>query len=76
MTDWCAAVFIILFVSTVLLSLRHVADIVSWLLHVLKHAGVRPTLDCAATMIGSLLLYRHPNKLWLRKYHCVVHVTI
>jgi hypothetical protein len=41
-SDRCAAVFIISFVSTVLLSLRHVADIVSWLLHVLTHAGVRP----------------------------------
>jgi hypothetical protein len=40
--DRCTAVFIISFVSTVLLSLRHVADIVSWLLHVLTHAGVRP----------------------------------
>jgi hypothetical protein len=29
-SDRCAAVFIISFVSTVLLSLRHVADIVSW----------------------------------------------
>jgi hypothetical protein len=28
----------------VLLSLRHVADIVPWLLHVLTHGGVRPTL--------------------------------
>jgi hypothetical protein len=44
--DWdrCAAVFIISFVSAMLLSLRHVADIVSWLLHVLTHANVRPTL--------------------------------
>jgi hypothetical protein len=42
-SDRCAAVFIISFVSTVLLSLRHVADIVSWLLHVLTHAGMRPT---------------------------------
>jgi hypothetical protein len=41
--DRCAAVFIISFVSTVLLSLPNVADIVSWLLHVLTHAGVRPT---------------------------------
>jgi hypothetical protein len=40
----CAAVFIILIVSTVLFSLRHVADIVSWLLHVLTHVGVRPNL--------------------------------
>jgi hypothetical protein len=32
------------FVSTVLLSLRHVSDIVSWLLHVLTHADVRPIL--------------------------------
>jgi hypothetical protein len=44
-SDKCAAVFIISFVSTVLLSLRHVADIVSWLLHVLTHAGVRSTLE-------------------------------
>jgi hypothetical protein len=43
-SDRCAAVFIISFVSTVFLSLRHVADIVSWLLHVLTHAGVRPTI--------------------------------
>jgi hypothetical protein len=43
-SDRCAAVFIISFVSTVLLSLRHVTDIVSWLLHVLTHVGVRPTL--------------------------------
>jgi hypothetical protein len=43
-SDRRAAVFIISFVSTVLLSLRHVADIVSWLLHVLTHAGMRPTL--------------------------------
>jgi hypothetical protein len=43
--DQCAAVFIISFVSTVLLSLRHVTDIVSWLLHVFTHAGVRPTLE-------------------------------
>jgi hypothetical protein len=42
-SDRCAVIFIISFVSTVLLSLRHVADIVSWLLHVLTHAGVRPT---------------------------------
>jgi hypothetical protein len=44
--DWdrCAAVFIIAFVSTVLLPKRHVADIVSCLLHVLTHAGVRPSL--------------------------------
>jgi hypothetical protein len=42
-SDRCAAVFIISFVSTVLISLRHVADIESWLLHVLTHAGVRPT---------------------------------
>jgi hypothetical protein len=41
-SDRCAPVFIISFVSTVLLSLRHVAYIVSWLLHVLTHAGVRP----------------------------------
>jgi hypothetical protein len=41
--DQCAAVFIISFVSTVLISLHHVADIVSWQLHVLTHAGVRPT---------------------------------
>jgi hypothetical protein len=41
-SDRCAAVFIISFVSTVLLSLHQVADIVSWLLHVLTHAGVRP----------------------------------
>jgi hypothetical protein len=34
-SDRCAEVFIISFVSTVLLSLRLVADIVSWLLHVL-----------------------------------------
>jgi hypothetical protein len=51
-SDRCAAVFIISFVSTVLLSLRHVADIVSWVLHVLTHAGVRPTLDRAVTVIG------------------------
>jgi hypothetical protein len=44
-SERCAAVFIISFVSTVLLSLRHVADIVSWLLHVLRHTGVRPTLQ-------------------------------
>jgi hypothetical protein len=44
-SDRCAAVFVISFVSTVLLSLRHVADIVPWLLHVLTHAGVRPTLQ-------------------------------
>jgi hypothetical protein len=44
-SDQCAAVFIISFVSTVLLSLRHVADIVSWLLHVLTHADVRPNLQ-------------------------------
>jgi hypothetical protein len=37
-SDRCEAV------STVLLSLRHVADIVSWLLHALTHAGERPTL--------------------------------
>jgi hypothetical protein len=43
-SDRCAAVFVISFVSTLLLSLRHVADIVSWLLHVLTHAGVRPNL--------------------------------
>jgi hypothetical protein len=43
-SDRCVAVFIISFVSTVLLSLRHVADIVSWLLHVLTHTGVRLTL--------------------------------
>jgi hypothetical protein len=48
-SDWCAAVFIISFVSTV----RHVAGIVSWLLHVLTHAGVRPTLDLTATLIGK-----------------------
>jgi hypothetical protein len=43
-SDRCAAVFMISFVSTVL-SLRHIADIVSWLLHVLTHDGVRPTLE-------------------------------
>jgi hypothetical protein len=52
-SDLCAAIFIISFVSTVLLSLRHVADIVSWLLHVLTHAGVRPTLDRSATVIDK-----------------------
>jgi hypothetical protein len=52
-SDRCVAVFIISFVSTVLLSLRHVADIVSWLLHVLTHAGVRPTLDCVATVTAQ-----------------------
>jgi hypothetical protein len=36
----CSAVFIITFVSTVFPFLRHVADIVSWLLHVLTHSGV------------------------------------
>jgi hypothetical protein len=41
-SDLCAAVYILSFVSTVLHSLRHVADIVSWLLHVLTHASVRP----------------------------------
>jgi hypothetical protein len=51
-SDLCAAVFLILFVSTMLLPLRHVADIVSWLLRVLTHAGVRPTLDRAASLIG------------------------
>jgi hypothetical protein len=49
-SDRCEAVFIISFVSTVLLSLCHVADIVSWLLHVLTHAGVRPTLVCTAVI--------------------------
>jgi hypothetical protein len=44
-SDRCEAVSIISFVSTVLLSLRHVADIMSWLLHALTHAGVRPTLE-------------------------------
>jgi hypothetical protein len=44
-SDRCAEVFIISFFSTVLLSLHHVADIVSWLLHVLTHAGVRHTLS-------------------------------
>jgi hypothetical protein len=39
----CVAVFITSFVSTVHLSLRQVADMVSWPLHVLTHAGVRPT---------------------------------
>jgi hypothetical protein len=53
-SDRCAAVFIISFVSTVLFSLGHVADIVSWLLDVLTHAGVRPTLDREATVIGWL----------------------
>jgi hypothetical protein len=43
-SDRCAVVFIISFVSTVHLSLCHVADIVSWLLHVFTHAGVRPSL--------------------------------
>jgi hypothetical protein len=46
-SDRCAAVFIISFVSTVFLSSRHVADIVPWLLHVLTHAGVRPTIEVA-----------------------------
>jgi hypothetical protein len=50
-SDRCAAVFIISFVSIVLLSLRHVADIVSWMLHVLTHTGVRPTLDRAASVV-------------------------
>jgi hypothetical protein len=49
-SDRCAAVFIISFVSTVLLSLRHVVDIVSWLLQVLTHAGVRPTLESFPSM--------------------------
>jgi hypothetical protein len=48
-SDRCAAVFIMSFVSTVLLSFRHVADIVSWPLHVLTHAGVRPTLMFSPT---------------------------
>jgi hypothetical protein len=51
-SNQCAAGFIISFVSTVLLSLRHVADIVSCLLHVLTHADVRPILDRATTVIG------------------------
>jgi hypothetical protein len=32
--------------------LRHVADIVSWLLHVLTHSGVRPNLDPSDTVTG------------------------
>jgi hypothetical protein len=52
-SDRCATVYIISFVSTVLLSLRRVADIVSWLLHVLTHAGKRPTLDRSATVSGG-----------------------
>jgi hypothetical protein len=64
--DWdrCAAVFIISFVSTVLLSLRHVADIVSWLLHVLMHAGVRPTLEIA-----------YIQKLFDTKCVCICYTT-
>jgi hypothetical protein len=49
-SDRCAAVFIISFVSTVLLSLRHVTDIVSWLLHVLTHASVRRTWEKTALL--------------------------
>jgi hypothetical protein len=56
-SDRCALVFIISFVSTVILSLRHVADIVSWLLHVLTHAGVRPTLERSATVTGFKVDY-------------------
>jgi hypothetical protein len=55
-SDRCAAVFIISFVLTVFLSLRHVADILSWLLHVLTHADVRPTLDRSDTVTGSNIL--------------------
>jgi hypothetical protein len=53
-SDRCAAVFIISFVSTVRLSLCHVADNVSWLLHVLTHAGVRSNIF--VTDFLSLLL--------------------
>jgi hypothetical protein len=59
-SDSCAAVFIISLVSTVLLSLRHVADIVSWLLHVLTHAGVRPTLEI------TILTVPGDASMWLR----------
>jgi hypothetical protein len=56
-SDRCAAVFVISFVSTVLLSLRHVADIVSWLLHVLTHAGVRPTLRYKTVKILIIIFW-------------------
>jgi hypothetical protein len=51
-SDRCVAVFIISFVSNVLLSLRHVVDIVSWLLHALTHADVRPTLVQCVTLLS------------------------
>jgi hypothetical protein len=59
-SDRRAAVFIISFVSNVLLSLRHVADIVSWLLYVLTHAGVRPALSKHVITVQWL---------WYEAYH-------
>jgi hypothetical protein len=55
-SDRCAVVFIISFILTVLLSLRHVVDIVCWLLHILTHAGVRPTLRFETEDGGGILI--------------------
>jgi hypothetical protein len=57
-SDRCAAVFIISFVSIVLLSLRHVADIVSWLLG-------QPHTNCVETSIKT---WDKRNKSW-RQHH-------
>jgi hypothetical protein len=57
-SDRCAAVFIRSFVSTVLLSLRHVADIVSWLLG-------RPHTNCVKTSIKT---WDKKDKSW-RRHH-------
>jgi hypothetical protein len=59
-SDPCAAVFIISFVSTVLLSLSHVADIVSWLLHVLTQACVYG-LSYATKTIHNITFFNTPT---------------
>jgi hypothetical protein len=69
-SDRCAAVFIISFVSTVLLSLRHVANIVSWLLHVLTHAGVRYRTHHGITEVRC-----PPLNFFLSQYNSV-HILI
>jgi hypothetical protein len=87
-SDWCAAVFIISFISTVLLSLRHVADIVSRLLQVLTHAGVRPTssvslpleinrtLNYKSFVQYTELLWRYIHSKWLFSLPSAIWILI
>jgi hypothetical protein len=64
-SDRCAAVFIISYVSTVLLSLRHVADIVSWRMPV---CGLPYTLQCICVNFfrtGLLHLSLRYSDIWI-----------